>query len=98
MVRRRAFAAVAKPVIVKVSADDTGYGDKQKQGRKPSVVKLFKNKKDKAGGEDKHGNKRVVMFDKAMKQGIRAYHKSQPDHTPLKKSIVNDVYAKHRKC
>lgn len=98
MMRRSAFAAVTKPVIVKVGADDTGYSDKQKQDGKSSIVKLFKNKKDKTGRKDKHGNKRAVMFNVTVKQGIRTYHKSQPDHTPLKKTIVNDVYAKHREC
>ncbi len=98
MMRRGTFAAVTKPVIVKVGADDTGNSDKQKQDGEFSVVKLFKNKKDKACGKDKHGNQGAVMFDKAMKQGIGTYHKSQPDHTPLKKSIVNDIYAKHREC
>lgn len=97
MMRRGTFAAVTKPVIVKMSADDTGNGNKQKQDGKLSIVKLFKNKKDKAGGKDKHRNKRAVVFYKTMKQGIRTYHESQPDHTPLKKGIVNDVYAKYRK-
>ncbi len=37
-----------------------------------------------------------MMFYKAMKEGIRSYNKSQYDHTPFKKKIVNDVDAKYR--
>jgi len=38
----------------------------------------------------------MVVFDVTMKQGIRSDYKSQADHSPFKKCIVNDINPKNR--
>jgi hypothetical protein len=36
-----------------------------------------------------------MVFDKTMKQRVSSYKKSQGNHTPLKKKVMNDVDAKN---
>ena len=97
MTGRDAFAPVAEAVIVIVGADDQGNG-KDKEPVFNGVKKLFHHKEHKTGGKDKNRYQGAVVPRITVKKGISAYQKCQPDHSPFKISIMDDIDAKNRQA
>lgn len=97
MMRRSAFAFMAEPVIVKMRADDQRYGDDEKKGL-VRPVELFQYQENESGGKDEYGNQGTVVLDEPVIEGIDPNGKSQPDHAPFEKVVVDDVDPEDRQA
>ncbi len=57
MMRRTAFTAMAKTVIVIMSCNDATYCDEQKDQRQPAVIELLEHKENKTRCKDQNRSK-----------------------------------------
>ncbi len=97
MMRRTTLDPSAITVIHVVRTDDghDSYGQEKIFHLRHELLGHQKNKT-----EDKKQNRIIGMmvFDEAVIQGVDAYNKSDADHQPFKKGIMDDIDTKKRKC
>ena len=95
--RRTAFGHLAKLVVAPMRCNNKNYRRYQKPGF-IFMKKLLGDQKPEANRKKQYRHQVAMVFSIAMQQGIAAYYKGQPNHTPLKNAVVNNVDPKQRKA
>lgn len=94
---RTAFALVTKPIVVIMRSNDAHH--RYAQQRNFVIVKnLLEDEETKTQGKNQYRCWLAVMPNVSVQQGINAHGKSDTDHAPLKKTVVDDVDPQNREA